>query len=190
MITAKPKIYIKKDDMKVSITNELLGACMMGNKKEVEYYVEKYNLDVNYCLDGHLPIIEATKNKHLNVVKYLISKKAKVNVFDLYGRTPLMYAVKNNDIKTFMYLNGKGAKVNHKDSLGWTALHYAARYNYQELVLKLLYRFAKPDALDIIDDTPLDYALLNDNYVVVNNIINFIHYYASLPTKDNECKNY
>lgn len=62
----------------------------------------------------------------LEVVKYLVSKGAFVNLASCHGTTPLMAAAEVGNVKVLQYLVQCGADVNAVCIRGTTALHHAA----------------------------------------------------------------
>ena len=62
----------------------------------------------------------------LEVVKYLISEGAHVNVASCYGTTPLMAAAEAGCVEVLRYLVRQGADVHAVNKAGGTALHHAA----------------------------------------------------------------
>ena len=79
-----------------------------------------------------------TSDCSLEVVKYLISKGALVNVASCYGTTPLMAAAQLGNVKVLRYLVRCGADVNAVCIRGSTALHYAAHGGSREAVTFLI----------------------------------------------------
>jgi ankyrin repeat protein len=55
------------------------------------------NSRTNPLSDGTTPLILATRNKDINMIKYLLKSGANVNVGDKYDATPLHYACRNED---------------------------------------------------------------------------------------------
>ena len=79
-----------------------------------------------------------TSDCSLEVVKYLISKGALVNVASCYGTTPLMAAAQLGNVKVLRYLVRSGADMNAVCIRGSTALHYAAHGGSREAVTFLI----------------------------------------------------
>jgi len=74
----------------------------------------------------------------LEVVKYLISKGALVNLASCHGTTPLMAAAEVGNVKVLQYLVQCGADVNAVCIRGTTALHHAARGGSMQAVKFLI----------------------------------------------------
>lgn len=72
------------------------------------------------------PIIAACAQKNLDMVKFLMKKKANSDAADSDGKTPLMYALRaSGGEPVALYLLKKGANYVVEDYAGNTALHYA-----------------------------------------------------------------
>lgn len=84
-----------------------------GNLEAVQFFIE-HGVAVD-CQNKDLmtPLMLACKNDHLEIVSYLISKKAKVNKYDEDGWTPLKYSLGNLDIMKILL--DAGAKPNAKN---------------------------------------------------------------------------
>jgi ankyrin repeat protein len=73
------------------------------------------------------PLIVACSRKNLDMVKFLMKKKANSDAADSDGKTPLMYALRESGgEEVALYLLKKGANYVVEDYAGNTALHYAA----------------------------------------------------------------
>ena len=74
----------------------------------------------------------------LEVVKYLISRGALVNIYCCYGSTPLMAAAETGHVKVLQYLIQCGADVTAVSVRGATTLHHAACAGSSEAVKFLI----------------------------------------------------
>jgi ankyrin repeat protein len=83
------------------------------------------------------PIQDAAAFGHLEIVKYLIEKGAKINATNFYNVTALLAAVNNNRVEVTNYLLEHGANFTICNSEGKTALMYAKEKGYTEII-KLL----------------------------------------------------
>ena len=70
---------------------------------------------------GETPLHTASRNGHLSVVKYLISRGADVNKADNSGYTPLHTASMDGHLPVVEYLMSHG-DLNPADNDGWTPL--------------------------------------------------------------------
>lgn len=70
------------------------------------------------------PLIQASKNGHLNVGKYLFSNGAEIDGINSYGNSALMWASLKGHTSTVEILIKKGASLNLQSKSRRTALHY------------------------------------------------------------------
>lgn len=94
---------------------ELIRACADGNLEEVKKLIEIDKVDVNSqepeSLDTALHI---AAGKSLDLVKYLRSKGARIDIKNKHDLTPLVSAVFSNNFPVVQYLVENGANVNVK----------------------------------------------------------------------------
>ena len=83
------------------------------------------------------PLVEACGSGHLDVVKYLVEKGAKINTTHKDGFFPLMAAAKEDRIEVFKYLLSKGAKID-MDADDYNILEYACINNACAIVNYIL----------------------------------------------------
>ncbi|KAF5963859.1 ankyrin [Fusarium coicis] len=98
----------------------------------------RYGADINeYNDDGWTPVIEATKTKNYDMVRFLINEGARLDDADADGFTALMHSVKAGfgDITWLLTINK--ADVNHRDKLQRSALDIAIS-NQQSSIAWLL----------------------------------------------------
>ncbi|XP_062515567.1 kinase D-interacting substrate of 220 kDa-like [Corticium candelabrum] len=108
-------------------------------------------------------LMQACWNKQKEMVEFLLTKSADVNVTDGFGRTPLITAAREGwyDIVD-MLLKTKDINVMKKDTLvGMTAIHWAAENNHVTIVERLLSCSIPVDISDDDGRTPLWWAALN-----------------------------
>jgi hypothetical protein len=70
--------------------------------------------------------------RHPEIVRYLISKGANVNLTKPGGWTPLMYAANYGNVESIQLLLDAGADVTIKNSKGWDALQVAKEYKMKD----------------------------------------------------------
>ncbi len=100
------------------LNNRLINASARGNLRQVRLLIfEGANVNaLPEVLPGYMPIHEAARNGHSEVVDYLIQAGADMDARGgLYGLTPLLLAIMNNDIPTVEILIHRGARLNRFD---------------------------------------------------------------------------
>ncbi|PAA46589.1 hypothetical protein BOX15_Mlig028949g3 [Macrostomum lignano] len=88
--------------------------------------------------DGLSPILAASSNGHLDVVRCLVKNGANINDLNLDGQTPLILAAKNGHQPLLRLLVNYGAKLDIQDAKGRTALMHALAEGRLELARCLL----------------------------------------------------
>jgi ankyrin repeat protein len=103
-------------------------------------------------------LLEAVRNKQVEVVNSLLSRGANVNASN-YGRTALMIAIPGRYFASdiFDILLTKGADINKIDDNGYSALHFAIINNNFYAVKSLI---AKGSDVNTRVDPPLKYYLI------------------------------
>jgi len=117
-----------------------LGLAATGNyDKSVRALVES-GADVNYATSsgGWTALMGAADQGNLEIVKYLVSKKADVNAKTRQGRTALIRSAYHGRAAVIAFLLGKGANVNAVDNMGVSALMLAAQMGFDQTVKVLL----------------------------------------------------
>jgi len=105
----------------IKAQNDLQVACMLGNLKLVKKFIKK--ADVNgMASDGWTPLVRASKNNYLEIVKYLVEHGADLNIKNSSGYTALHKASYSGHIEVVKYLLSKGAKIDIKDASKKTPL--------------------------------------------------------------------
>jgi len=95
----------------------------------------KVSVDVVHkSTSGLTPLHLACRKGHLQVVQYLLEKKADIEKEDHKGRTAVYHAVKGNEVEVLKVLIGQGAELDkHRTKTkGLTALHKAVTKQHME----------------------------------------------------------
>jgi len=113
---------------------------------------------------GLTPLHHAAWNGSTEVVRLLLTGRARTDVSDKEGKTPLHHA-HLTEVVTLL-LTG-GARTDVADKEGWTPLHWAAWGGHPEVARLLLAGGARTDVADKSGYTPLHWAAINDQREVV-----------------------
>jgi ankyrin repeat protein len=134
-------------------------AALSDNMEAVQALVDK-GADVNAQagLYRSAPIHWACKNGNLEMVAFLLSRGAHLNVVNDGGWTPLVAAsTKNPDVARLLL--SKGAPVDQRDGYGYTPLMYAAKGANLEMIEVLLNAGANPNLQSPVGETAADLAV-------------------------------
>ena len=94
---------------------KLINACGNGILKEVQALLESLPTDINWQDDNRwTPLMWASVNGHLDVVRYLICNGADVNIKNNNGETALDLAEKNGCEEVAEFLRIAGARHGHE----------------------------------------------------------------------------
>ena len=127
--------------------------------------VEKQNADIDIKGSfGNTPLYYASDLYDTNTIKYLISKRAKIEACN-NGRTLLHSACLNGRIHTAEYLIFEGANLNAKDKGGDYVIHTATKGDLLTIILDIIDK----QNIDInikryCENTPLHYACRNSDF--------------------------
>ncbi|CAL8100952.1 unnamed protein product [Orchesella dallaii] len=105
----------------------------------MRYLVEEENANLEKInLEGKTALHDAAQFSQLEIVEYLLSKGANVNVVKRADWTPLMLACTKQNISVIQALVRSGADFNFINKDGWTCLHIAAREGNTDIISYLL----------------------------------------------------
>ena len=106
-------------------------------------------------MDGNTPLILSTKEGHLESVKTIVFKKAKLDLQSNNGDTALSWAIIKGFTDIAFLLITKGAKLNVLDAEGKTPLSWAVSNGYTHLVQVMIKHGANINSRDNEGNTPL-----------------------------------
>jgi ankyrin repeat protein len=149
--------------------NRLLGAIDADDLEYIRLLVDQ-GADVNQKINSYTPLMIACEQGNLEIVEYLLSKKADINAIDKEGKnTPLIYAAANGHPKVVELLIKHNANINIKNFCGLTALDLAVVSNNIEVQAVLhAYNALQGDLVNIISKEALLQAVKAGNYEFVN----------------------
>jgi ankyrin repeat protein len=123
---------------------ELLAAIKLNDVPAAEALFAK-GMDVNTTdPNANTLLMLAVRDNHIEMVKRLLERHAKVAARNRYGETALTLAAARGDLGVVSLLVEQGAGVNHP---GWNPLIYAAWKGKTEVVKYLLEKGAEIDAV-------------------------------------------
>jgi ankyrin repeat protein len=98
--------YLINDKVTVSVYQEVSPLCAAISKGDIEA-IEKlieYGADVNEKSNGMTPLMFAARYNKVEIMKFLVSKGAKIKAKDSQGFTALKYAELSNAFDAIQYL--------------------------------------------------------------------------------------
>jgi ankyrin repeat protein len=153
--------------------NDIYNAVKMGTIENIKSIVDDEGIDINATdMDGNTLLhISARSNPSIEVLQYLVSRGAKIDVRNKEGNCPLHFASQyNHDVE---YLISAGADVNATNNDGDTPLHLASKDNQNVTVLKsLISKISEINKKNRYGNTPLHLASSdNDNIEIIDCLI-------------------
>lgn len=123
--------------------NALVQAVLNGDLEEVKARVMmRARVNVrDKAYDGITPLHAAVETGNVEIVQYLLSRGAKINIRDFQKRTPLMMLDEDATPEMFQLLLTYGAKVKLVDKEGNTVLHHFAAYDEQGDMIRTLVNY-------------------------------------------------
>lgn len=156
-----------------SFSSQIVYEASQGDLPKVNHWLNMGG-DINATIDagkgwkGVSALESAAARSNSEMVRFLLSKGADVNMADRQGRTPLIVASEQNQLHNIKLLLSNGASINWQDNRGFTALRCAAEYNRIEAARLLIDSGADLNLKDKEGQTPLaaatkwDYSALKD----------------------------
>ncbi|CAH1402619.1 unnamed protein product [Nezara viridula] len=143
-------------------------AAKIGNLEACHYLLSAANTPLAYvdCVDDGLwtPLVWAAENRHANVVRYLLEKKADPQLRDSEMNIALHWSAFSGSMEITEDLINYGSAVNLCNAHGDTPLHIAARQAADNCVMLLLARGARSDITNKAGQLARDCVLLESSY--------------------------
>jgi len=164
---------------------DIFAAAKSGNLKAVRKFLDDNPSLLNARTKvGDTALHWAASCKHVEVVRFLLSKSPDVNARNITGSTPLHVACRAGNKAIVELLIGGKAEVNAKaeDDEQETALHIAVRRNDAELAQLLLENKADIQAKLQNGQTPMDLARKNGR----SNMLRLLRKFGATDTENEE----
>jgi ankyrin repeat protein len=146
----------------------IMGFIELDKSHKLSYAINKVN---KY---GSSPLIIAVKNNNLEISKYLIQKKADIEIYDANGETILMHAVNEGNIEIVKWLLDQKSDliIDKTDTNRRSALILAVLSNQTEIAKLLISKNANQSIIDCDKKTAFDYAREKENSELIPLFIN------------------
>lgn len=164
VIQTPRKLYHTQDSLAMGPPS-IIQLAKNGNVEQLkEQLLGEVDLNLRDELYGQTALSWASENGHLEVVKILLGKHAKIDIADDGGRLPLYWACSNehNDIaRVLLTSTTKPEDILYRDVYGRSALSYAAMCGAEDAIQRLLSTTPniEIDSRDEEGLTPLMFAL-------------------------------
>jgi ankyrin repeat protein len=139
-----------------AISQDIHQAAKSGEFEKVKASIEEDHGLVNAKDDrGRTPLHLAAESGHIEIVEFLISSGAEINVADVNSNTPLHYTATAGKVEAAEFLLAKGAEVDARNHEKCTPLHLAASFNHKPIMKLLIEKGAEVDSKEYRGGTPL-----------------------------------
>lgn len=151
------------------LNNYLMREISLGNLQNVTAYFDDHPERVNLKTAGKTCLHVACHEGRLDVIKYLLSKGATLNVADEDGDVELHYATYGDQSQVLEeLLTNYPVNVNSVNKRLCSPLHIAANKMFFDCIIVLLKNGANVNLQDAYGDTVLHDAIGKDNLKMVN----------------------
>ncbi|MCP4723720.1 MAG: hypothetical protein GY863_01725 [bacterium] len=160
------------DNLTAGIYPEVLSDAGKGLLEELRIKITN-NPDLVNSTDKieRTPLHIAARCGNTEIVSYLISEDAVINLEDADGNTPLHLAAMYDHNETAEILVSNGADVNTPNNRGDTPLHVAARHTAESTFNSLVESGAEIKVSNEDGNTPLHYASLTYGIGIVRSLV-------------------
>ncbi|VDI47137.1 Hypothetical predicted protein, partial [Mytilus galloprovincialis] len=145
------------------LNQKLCWAAEEGSLDKVKECVA-LNADLEYKIDGWVPLMYAAGYGHLDVLKYLLLEGSDIEVRDRKGVTPLLCATREGFLTVIQHLVTAGSDLHVRDfARSMTPLMYAAEWGHLKVLEYLISKQCDINARDQEGRTALHWAAKNGN---------------------------
>lgn len=155
-----------------SAADKLVREAALGRLEYVKQYLDSHPDQVDCMSAGKSALQVAAHQGHINIIKYLLSVRANVNIVDKEGDSTLHYAAFGNQPEIMRTLLMNGAHIDVVNSSRCSALHISAHKKPPHCVKVLLEFGANVNIQDSYGDTALHDAIGKENTEVVELLCN------------------
>lgn len=155
-----------------SAADKLVREAALGRLEYVKQYLDLHADQVDCLSAGKTCLQVAAHQGHINIIIYLLSVRANVNIVDKEGDSTLHYAAFGNQPEIMRILLLHGAHINVVNSSRCSALHISAHKRPPHCVKVLLEFGANVNIQDSYGDTALHDAIGKENTEVVELLCN------------------
>lgn len=127
--------------------------------------------DINYKTDyagGRTALMKSANDGSAEIVSFLLSKGAAIEMADGYGKTALMFAAKKGHVKVVEVLLSNGANMEAIDEHGKTAMMLAAKEGHVKVIEVVLSKYDDIEAIDKHVKTAISIGSKHGHYEMVN----------------------
>ena len=147
-------------------------ACFDGNLEEVQRIVkETPNLDLNRVIHGGTAFAAAVQNSHLDVVKYLASLGADMEIPIHDGATPIFIACYRGNMEIVRFLCSQMVNLEKPNANGNTPFAIAAQHRRLDIAEALLQHGVNIAPVNKKGSTPFFFACQEGNLDVVKFLV-------------------
>uniref|UniRef100_S4RG64 Death-associated protein kinase 1 n=1 Tax=Petromyzon marinus TaxID=7757 RepID=S4RG64_PETMA len=97
---------------------------------------------------GEPPLLIAAACGNNQILEFLMSRGARVDVHDKHGANAVYWAARQGHLHTIQFLKDKNCSLDNRDKSEETPLHVAARYGFVDVVQQLCKAGANPNPTD------------------------------------------
>lgn len=163
--------------------DNIYECCKNGDLEAVKNCIKKSKDDLNKkipAVQHGTPLLVACDYGHIELVKFLLSKKCAIDAINDFGNSALHISCEREFFDIIKLLLSAKIEVDMKNESGQTPLHIASNRGNLEIAKLLISHNAQVDIFDICSNTPLHFASRGNHLEIVKlllankAVINFI----------------